>query len=58
MGTADIGYLIEVAARAIGFILVGLAFIWQNKELKVLQAEVQNLTKLLCSIISGLNLKK
>lgn len=35
MGAADIGYLIEVAARAIGFILVGLAFIWQNKELKV-----------------------
>lgn len=58
MEAADIGYLIEVAARAIGFILVGLAFIWQNKELKVLQAEIQNLTKLLCSIISGLNLKK
>ena len=58
MGAADIGYLIEVVARAIGCILVGLAFIWQNKELKVLQAEVQNLTKLLCSIISGLNLKQ
>ena len=58
MGAADIGYLIEVVARAIGCILVCLAFIWQNKELKVLQAEVQNLTKLLCSIISGLNLKK
>ena len=57
MGAADIGYLIDVVARAIGCILVGLAFVWQNKEIKVLKAEIQNLTKLLCSVISGANLK-
>lgn len=57
MSVADIGYLIGVIARAIGCILVGFAYVRQNKEIKILQSEIQNLTKLLCSIISGSKLK-
>lgn len=57
MTVGDILTLIEVSARSLCWIMIAVTFWLQSSELKTLKAEVQNLTRLLCSILSNVNKK-
>jgi hypothetical protein len=57
MTVGEILTLIEVSARSLCWIMIAVTFWLQSSELKTLKVEVQNLTRLLCSILSNVNKK-